>query len=200
HGQVVDRKNWRVMMAFHLAETREQAREEAVDGLHRWHNEYNVWTLGRPGATHVEDKWELLDQTTGAGAGGAGAAVIGTPDELVAAIRHLQEITGGFGVVLGFAHDWANREATLRSWELMARYVIPELNGYTVGIRESQEYLNRHQADLMAGASKAVASKIMEHEGAAAAMATTMEQAAKAAADKEAQPEFRPGAGVPNVD
>jgi len=197
HGQVVDRKNWRVMMAFHLAETREQARDEAVDGLQRWHNEYNVWTLGRPGATHVDDKWALLEQTTGSGAAGAGAAVIGTPDDLIAGIRHLQEITGGFGVVLGFAHDWANREATLRSWELMARYVIPELNGYTIGMRESQEYLNRNQAELMAGASKAVVSKIMEHEGAAAAMATTMEQAAQAAAAKESQPEFRPGAGVP---
>ena len=46
------------------------------------------------------------------------------------AIRNLQEVTGGFGVVLGFAHDWASREATLRSWELFARYVVPELNGY----------------------------------------------------------------------
>ena len=72
------------MMAFHLAESQEQARNEAVDGLQRWHNEYNVYTLGRPNATVVDDKWELLDQTTGAGAVGAGAAVIGTPDELVA--------------------------------------------------------------------------------------------------------------------
>ena len=201
HGQTVDRKNWRVMMAFHLAESKEQARNEAVDGLQRWHNEYNVYTLGRPNATAVDDKWELLDQTTNAGASGAGAAVVGTPDELVAAIRHLQDITGGFGVVLGFAHDWANREATLRSWDLMARYVIPEINGSTTWIRESQEYLHANQAELMAGASKAVVSKILEHEGAAAALATTMAQAAQAAADKDApkQSEFRPGAGVPTA-
>jgi limonene 1,2-monooxygenase len=201
HGQVVDRKNWRVMMAFHLAESKEQARNEAVDGLHRWHNEYNVHTLGRPNATVVDDKWELLDQTTNAGASGAGAAVVGTPDELVAAIRHLQEITGGFGVVLGFAHDWANREATLRSWDLLARYVIPEINGSTKWLRESQDYLHANQAELMAGASRAVVSKILEHEGAAAALATTMAQAAQAAADKDApkQSEFRPGAGVPTA-
>ncbi len=198
HGRTVDRRNWRVMMAFHLAESREQARNEAVDGLHRWHNEYNVWTLGRPNATHVDDKWDLLEQTTGGGASGAGAAVIGTPDDLVAAIRHLQEITGGFGVVLGFAHDWANREATLRSWDLLARYVIPELNGHTAGLRESQEYLNRHQAELMAGAGKAVVSKILANERAAAALQTTIEQAAQAAAAKEAtQSEFRPGGGLP---
>ena len=90
--------------------------------------------------------------------------MIGTPDDLVEGIRHLQEVTGGFGVVLGFAHDWANREATLRSWDLMARYVIPEINGTTAGIRESQAYLNANQAELMAGASKAVVSKILENE------------------------------------
>lgn len=200
HGQTVDRRDWRVLMSFHLAESREQARAEAVDGLHRWHNEYNVWTLGRPNATHVDDKWDLLDQVAGSSSGAGGAAVIGTPDDAVAAIRHLQEITGGFGVLLGFAHDWADRQATWRSWELFARYVIPEVNGYTTGLRESQEYLHRHQAELMDGASKAVVSKIMSHEGAAAAMATTMEQAAAeqaAAGGKDRQSEFRPGAGLP---
>ncbi len=202
HGQTVDRANWRVMMAFHLAETREQARNEAVDGLQRWHNEYNVWTLGRPNAKVVDDKWKLLDATTGDGAIGAGAAVIGTPDDLVAGIRHLQEVTGGFGVVLGFAHDWANREATLRSWDLVARYVIPEINNMTAGLRESQAYLNANQTELMAGASKAVVSKILENEKAAAALATTMEQAAQAAADDESEKvsEFRPGAGVPTSE
>jgi limonene 1,2-monooxygenase len=201
HGQVVDRRNWRVLMAWHIAETREQARSEAVHGLHRWHNEYNVWTLGRPGATAVDDPWTLLDQTTGQGASGAGAAVVGTPDDLVAAIRHLQELTGGFGVVLGFAHDWANPEATRRSWDLVARHVIPEVNGLTVRLRESQQYLHDHQAELMAGAGRAVMSKIMAHEGAAAAMGVTMQQAAqRAAAAEQRQSEFRPGAGLPGTD
>src|SRR6478735_4006988 len=98
HGSTVDRADWRVLMAFHLAETREQARNEAVHGLHRWHNEYNVDTLGRPGAVAVEDPWALLEATTGGGADGAGTAVIGTPDDMVEMIRTLQETTGGFGV------------------------------------------------------------------------------------------------------
>lgn len=197
YGQTVDRRDWRVLTAFHLAETREQAREEAVDGLHRWHNEYNVWTLGRPNATHVEDKWELLEQTTAGGAEGAGAAVVGTPDDMIAAIRHLQEITGGFGVILGFAHDWANRENTFRSWELFARYVIPEINGYTTLMRESQDYLHRHQAELMGGATKAVLAKILENESASEALQTTIAQAAKAT-DEKRQSEFRPGGGLPS--
>jgi limonene 1,2-monooxygenase len=187
HGTTVDRRDWRVLMAWHVAESREQARAEAVHGLHRWHNEYNVWTLGRPGAVHVDDPWVLLDRTAAGGAEGAGFAVVGTPDDLVAAIRDLQEVSGGFGVVLGFAHDWANHEATRRSWELVARYVIPEINGYTAGLRESQRYLHENQGDLIGGASRAVMSKIMAHDGAAQALATTMEQMARRAGEEAAE-------------
>jgi limonene 1,2-monooxygenase len=176
YGTTVDRRNWRVLMSWHLAESKKQAQEEAKHGLWRWHNEYNVDVLGRPGATRVEDPDELLEQIAGRGASGAGAAVIGTPDELVAAIKNLQEVTGGFGVVLGFAHDWANREATFRSWELCARYVIPEINGYNANQKKSAQYLHDHQKELMAGASAAVMAKIAADPRAAQAMAVTMKQ------------------------
>ena len=50
----------------------------------------------------------------------------------------------------------------------------------------------------MSGAGKAVVSKILANERAAAALQTTMERAAQAAAAKEAtQSEFRPGGGLP---
>jgi limonene 1,2-monooxygenase len=198
HGQTVDRRDWRVLMSWHLAESREQARREAVHGLQNWHNNYNVKVLGRPGALHVDDPWVLLDQITAGGASGGGAAVVGTPDDLVAAIRNLQAVTGGFGVVLGFAHDWADREATMRSWELVARYVVPELQGTIRPMRESAEWVTAHQAELMAGAGKAVMSKIMSHPGAAQAMATTMANMAKAREERpgESDTTFRPGAGL----
>ena len=97
--------------------------------------------------------------------------------------------------MLGFCHDWADREATLRSWDLFARYVIPELQGATRNLKASAQYLHDNQAELMGGASRAVMSKIMSHEGAAAAMATTMEKMkAQQAADDAT---FRPGVGVP---
>jgi limonene 1,2-monooxygenase len=200
HGQTVDRRNWRVLMSWHIAETKEQARREAVHGLQRWHNEYNVRVLGRPGAQHVDDPWELLDQVAEGGASGGGAAVVGTPDDLITAIRNLQQVTGGFGVVLGFAHDWANREATLRSWDLVARHVVPALQGSFQGLQASADFLEANKAELMAGAGAAVMSKIMGHQGAAAAMATTMQQMAERAAQQAAQkndPVFRPGGGLP---
>jgi limonene 1,2-monooxygenase len=201
HDQTVDRRDWRVVMAWHLAETREQARQESVLGLHRWHNEYNVRVLGRPGAVHVDDPWDLMEQVTELGAEGAGAAVIGTPDDLIAAIETMQRITGGFGVVLGFQHDWANRENTRRSWDLVARYVIPAVKGMLRPMYASAQYVEANKAELIGGASRAVLDKIMAHEGAAAAMATTMTQMAERAARQTKQandPVFRPGPGLPN--
>ena len=63
-----------------------------------------------------------------------GFVVVGTPDDLIAQIERLEEQSGGFGAFLSSAHDWANREATRRSYELIARYVMPrfqDANAYT---------------------------------------------------------------------
>src|SRR3989442_9672379 len=45
HGKTVDRKNWRVLLSWHIAEAREKARSEAREGLMRHHNQYIVGTL-----------------------------------------------------------------------------------------------------------------------------------------------------------
>ena len=171
HGKTVDRKNWRVLMSWHIAETREEARVQARDGLMKWHNEYTVGTLMRPGAEAFKTPDEAVDQT--AFVDGA-AAVIGTPDDLVAAIRKLHDSAGGFGVVLGFAHDWANRENTLRSWDLVARYVIPEIQGLLEGYRTSRAYVVEHR-ESFERAGQAVLAKIMSHEGAAKALQEGMQ-------------------------
>ena len=51
--------------------------------------------------------------------------VIGTPDEAIAQLRRLEQQSGGFGTYLMIANDWANREATQRSYALFAREVMP---------------------------------------------------------------------------
>ena len=53
----------------------------------------------------------------------------------------------------------------------------------------------------MAGASAAVMQKIMAHDGAAKALATTMQQIAERAAAGAAEREsaFRPGGGLPDA-
>lgn len=186
HGNTVDRDNWRILMSWHIAETREEAREQAKRGLLRWHNEYTVGTLMRPGVEAFPDADTAVDQLSSAG----GAAVIGTPDDLVQAIRDMLEISGGFGRVIGFVHDWANPENTRRSWDLVARYVVPEINGYLDSYRASQRYVVEHR-DVFDRAGEAVMSKIMENERAAKAM---QEQAtAQSAIHSHNAPDLRQG-------
>jgi limonene 1,2-monooxygenase len=173
-GNTVDRRNWRIVMAWHIAETREQARAEAKDGLLEWHNAYTVGTLMRPGAVAFDTADQAVDEMAFAD---QAAAVIGTPDDLIRAIREMIELTGGFGTVIGFANDWANREATFRSWELVARYVIPEVNGLLDAYRESQQHVIDHR-EVFDRAGQAVLTKIMENEKAAQALGEASGQAA----------------------
>ena len=165
HGNTVSRDDWRVVMSWHIAETREQARDEAREGLFRWHNEYNVGTLMRPDMEAFATPEEALDGIGNA----AGASVIGTPDDLVNAIRRMVDVTGGFGTVIGFAHDWANPANTARSWDLVARYVIPEVNGMLDGYRDSQRHVIEHRG-VFDRAGDAIMAKINENERAVRAM------------------------------
>ena len=185
HGTTVSRKNWRVLLSWHIAETREKARAEARDGLMRHHNEYITGTLQRPGARPFKTPDEAVDKT--AFSDGA-AATIGTPDDLVRTIKSVLEISGGFGTVVGFVHDWANPENTMRSWDMVARYVVPEINGYLAGLRTSREFVatNRQYFDR---ARDAVMSKIHENEVAAAALAVTRSPMVSAS-----------GSNVPDLD
>jgi len=169
HGQTVDRKSWRVLMSWHIAETREKARAEARDGLLRHNNEYITATLQRPGARLFKTPDEAVDRT--AFAPGA-VATIGTPDDLVARIKSVLEISGGFGTVVGFVHDWANPENTMRSWDMVARYVVPEINGYLAGLRTSREFVATNR-EYFNRAREAVMAKITENPAAAAALAVT---------------------------
>lgn len=160
HGKIMDRRNWRVLLSWHIAETREEAAREAKQGLFRWHNEYTVGTLMRPGAEAFRTPDDAVLQTARVE---GSAAVIGTPDDLIANIKALLEVTGGFGTVIGFVHDWANPEATRRSWDLVARHVIPEINGYLAAYRSSQQHVIEHR-DSFERAGQAVLNKINENE------------------------------------
>jgi limonene 1,2-monooxygenase len=169
HGRVADRNQWRVLLSWHIAETREKAREQARDGLLRHHNEYVVGTLQRPGLRPFKTADEAVDKMAFSP---GSAAVIGTPDDLVAKIKEVLAISGGFGTVVGFVHDWASPENTFRSYDMVARYVIPEINGYMEGLRTSRKFVadNREYFDR---AKEAVMAKILDNEKAAAALAIT---------------------------
>ena len=141
HGQTVDRQNWRLVGPMHVAESEKQAREDVKSGLHRWiHYMTKVTTLQvmPEGAKTTDDFVDALVDK--------GYAVIGTPDQAIKQIQRLQEASGGFGTFLLWAHDWASRDATLRSLELFARYVTPSFQHYHASLLEAEEYARSRHA------------------------------------------------------
>jgi limonene 1,2-monooxygenase len=158
-----------VLLNWHIAETREKAIEEAKHGLMRWHNQYIHGTLQRPGSVAFKSPEEAIEMVALAP---GSASVVGTPDDLVKMIKSVHEKSGGFGTCVGFVHDWANPENTFRSWDMVARYVIPEINGYVTKVRASEKYLQENRA-VFDRAGQAIMAKIMENKDAAEALKVT---------------------------
>ncbi|MEC9365779.1 MAG: LLM class flavin-dependent oxidoreductase [Chloroflexota bacterium] len=168
HRTRISRENWRVLMSWHIAETRDQAREEAKDGLLIHNNEYTTRALRPDDGQIFKTADEAVDATAFSGVGNA---VIGTPDDLIKKIQEMIDVTGGFGAVIGFAHDWANRENTKKSWDLVARYVVPEINSMLVDYRDSIEFVVNNR-ETWARATDARLNNVAQHESAAKVMET----------------------------
>ncbi len=165
HGQTVDRANWRVLFNWHIAETREKAFEEVEHGLLRWHNEYVVDTLQRPGVPKFDSTRKAIDALAFAE---GSAMVIGTPDDLIERVLEMEKVTGGYGAAIGFVNDFASPANTSKSWDMVARYVIPEVNGQLDSMRESNIFV-RENREYFERAGQAILNKINENERAAEA-------------------------------
>jgi limonene 1,2-monooxygenase len=117
-GKVADRSKWRIVTFAHVAETREKARADVKFGLDRFAQYFTDVATFPIIPTGITDAAEFLTKE--------GLACIGTPEDCV---RHFERLwkgsDGGFGAVLLLAHNWADWPATLRSYELMARFVHP---------------------------------------------------------------------------
>ncbi|HSA52070.1 MAG TPA: LLM class flavin-dependent oxidoreductase, partial [Yinghuangia sp.] len=133
HGQVMDRRRWRLMGMMHIAETEEQARREVAYGL-RDVQGYQAKILPIPydPATPLDERLDHGNET--------GSFICGTPDMAVRQIERLWRKSGGFGAYLFMGADFADPEATRRSYELIAREVIPHFTGQSAGPYGSQAW------------------------------------------------------------
>ena len=118
-GAAMDPTRLRLVGPMHIAETREQAFANARFGFERYLGYLNnnqprfIVPAGKdPLEWFVENRY----------------GVCGTPDDAIALIERLQDKQGAFGAFLHQAHNWADLEATKRSYELYARYVMPHFS------------------------------------------------------------------------
>ena len=148
HGHTVDRAQWRLMGPMHIAETVEEAKANCRYGL-KWQYEYLRHIS--PSAIDVpENSDDLADLINATGRG-----VIGTPEMAIAQIKRLIERTGGFGTFLLQGVDFADWDATLRSYRLIAEEVIPHFDGQLQPVRASYELVLDHSDDNRAATAAA---------------------------------------------
>ena len=131
-GHTMDRANWRMVMNVHVAETDAQAMDEVRVGERQETVTYFEDALGRPPG-RSEDP--LTDGVR------AGTTLVGSPETVARGIENLIiHSEGGFGGFMFRAHDWADREQTWRSYELFARYVMPQFQGSLGTLRASHAW------------------------------------------------------------
>jgi limonene 1,2-monooxygenase len=155
-----DRRTWRVLGAMHLAETREQAVQDCTYGL----KEFATYFGGGAGFVPLAADVSATDRRGLAEAyADSGQAVIGTPDDAIAYIERLLDQSGGFGTFLMLGHDWASPDATLASYRLFAREVMPHFQGRLEAPRVSHDWATAKRHELFGRAGQAMLNAITSH-------------------------------------
>jgi limonene 1,2-monooxygenase len=157
-GTTVDRRRWRLVGPMHIAETEEQARAEVRFGLAQW-VDYFERVAALPLAPATLDPDKLVDALME-----TGFAVVGTPAMAVAQIERLVEQSGGFGTYLLMAHEWADRAATLRSYELFAREVVPHFKGTLQSLEGSRDWAAENRPEFIGAVGGAIMQAISDHQ------------------------------------
>ena len=152
NGHVPDRNKWRLVTLLHVAETREQARENVRFGLDRFCDYFRDIATFPIVPGDIADRFKFLTES--------GAACIGTPDDAIAHVERLLKGTGGFGAILELAQNWADFGATKRHYELMARYVHPHFQGSREWRRDSYAYARDHHDSFVVQSAAAVQAEI----------------------------------------
>jgi limonene 1,2-monooxygenase len=156
HGKTVDRNQYRLVGQMHIAETKDQAIKDIRFGLEKWSYYFreiaNLPMVPEPdGRDPVE---AFLAQ---------GSAIVGTPDDAIERIQQLVDRSGGFGAFLLMAHNWANWDATKKSYEMIARYVMPKFQQMNVNREASMQWVRENRKDFTAQSRAAVGQRIRQH-------------------------------------
>ena len=133
YGNVMDRNEWRLVTHVHLAESKKEAMAQARERAGAYQREYFEQTLGMA-AAYDGPQNQIVDEMVE-----RGAWCVGTPDDLIQHIHRLDESSGGFGGLMIQATEWGTREQVQHSYELVARYVMPEFQGSLVSLRNSRQ-------------------------------------------------------------
>jgi limonene 1,2-monooxygenase len=152
YGHTPDRSKWRLVGLCHIAETTEQARRDVEYGIEHWFNYFQEIAAFPQMSMPGQNAKEMIDFINDSGFG-----AIGTPEMCRAQIDRLwKQSNGGFGAYLMLAHNWANFEATKRSYDLIAREVFPHFQGQHMSTMNAAVRAQKMRPELAEIHAKAV--------------------------------------------
>ena len=161
NGRTMDPEKLRLVGPVHIAETKEEAMANVRYGYHKWAQYFANLSPLNINQDPNEDPLERGIRE--------GTIVVGTPDDAIAQIRRLQAKQGEFGAFLQLAHNWANWDATKKSYELWQRHVTPVINNANVNRIDSYEDVRQHGARYMGAAVNAAMATLQKHQAEEAA-------------------------------
>jgi limonene 1,2-monooxygenase len=156
HKQTVDRKRWALVGPMHIAESREQAFDNIRYGLDEWISYFRDVAALPIAPNDGSDPAEALVES--------GMAVIGTPDDAIDQLKRLQEESGGFGSFLQMAHNWADWQPTLKSYELFSRHVAPVFQSRNGNRTASYQWTASHHDEFLGAVGSAIGKEISKDE------------------------------------
>jgi limonene 1,2-monooxygenase len=156
HGRRMDPARLRLVGPMHIAETREEAMRNARFGFYKWFDYFQRINPARFAGLPKGDPLDILV--------GAGGVVCGTPDDAIAQINRLYAKQSEFGAFLQLAHNWADWDATKRSYELYARYVVPHFRKANIHRVQSLEWTTAHNQEIVAMTQAAAQAMIAKHK------------------------------------
>lgn len=129
-GRTADRHDASITVTVHLAETRDQAFANIREGAATERFDFSSPVSGHPTPSVSRQEWvdHLAKQPN---------VIVGSPDDAIEQITALRDKTGAGGLLMT-AKEWTSREATLKSYELFARYVMPHFQGSLVGLAAAE--------------------------------------------------------------
>jgi limonene 1,2-monooxygenase len=115
----------------HVAETRQQALDDCRELFPRFSGAGLLGAM--PDGTNDDRLPELAVERDG--------AIIGTPQDAIEGIERIIEESGGIGGFLCAMFGVVKRDAMLRSYELMSRYVLPHFQGQYQTMKANREWV-----------------------------------------------------------
>ena len=128
-GLTPDRSAWRIAREVYIADTTEQARQEALEGtIGRDFRGYFLPFMSHSGRLGIfKNDPEMPDAAVTPEYLADNVWIVGSPDDVTEKLRQLYRDVGGFGVLLAMGHEWQPKDKWVGSMTRLAQEVMPRL-------------------------------------------------------------------------